>query len=494
MSLVLRTRPTPSRRPVDSNALSDAGLGVREERTAPQPELRRAAMRGGLYLVARQAVSVVLKFVGVMVITRLLGPEGYGAYIAGLNIYLYATLLGQAGIGVYLLRHDGDIPEQVYRTAYTLLLLLSLPLTLLFEAGAHGISERISVAGFEPVIHILILALPFQLLAVPASVRLERRLDYRGVAMLETVSQIGFYALAVPLVMAGFGPLALAAAWLLQQALSCLIAHLITRTRPSFGFDPATARAIARYSATFSAAHWIWQLRVLINPMIVGPALGAHAVGLVGMAIGVLDMLCIIKTIVWRLSVALFAKVQHDRQRLRRAVEETMELQTLAVGTILLGFAWTGHLIVPWLFGERWSGLMDLYPYLALGYFTNATFNMHSSALSVLCRNRDLAVFHIIHVGLFAGVAVVLVRPFGIIGYGLGELVALASYAAVHFYLVQAVGRPRYAPTAIWWLGVAIGLFWQPLGAWAFAAPFIALAIPPSPSRLSFYYDKLRSS
>lgn len=494
MSLILPTRPTPLRRPVDSKALDDAELGVDEKRPAPPPELRRAAMRGGLYLVARQAVSVVLKFIGVMVITRRLGPEGYGAYIAGLNIYLYATLLGQAGIGVYLLRHDGEIPEQVYRTAYTMLAVLSLVLTLLLDAGAHGISERISVAGFEAVINLLILALPFQLLAVPASVRLERRLDYRGVAILETASQIGFYGLAIPLVMAGFGPVALAAAWLLQQVLSCLIAHLITKTRPSFGFDPTTARAIARYSATFSAAHWIWQLRVLINPMIVGPALGAPAVGLVGMAIGVLDMLCITKTIVWRLSVAIFAKVQHDRQRLRQAVEETMELQTLAVGTILLGFAWTGHFIVPWLFSERWSGLMDLYPYLALGYFTNATFNMHSSALSVFRRNRDLAVFHIIHVVLFAGVALMLVRPLGITGYGLGELVALASYAALHFYLVRAVGPLRYAPTVIWWLGVAIGLFWQSFGAWAFAAPLVALLIPPSPSRLSFYYHKLRSS
>ena len=94
---------------------------------------------------------------------------------------------------------------------------------------------------------------------------------------------------------------------------------------------------------------------MLVNPMVVGPALGAQAVGLIGMTIGVLEMLSIIKTIVWRLSVAIFAEVQRDRSKLRQGDRGAMELQTLAIGAILLGFAWTGHIIVPWLFGERWS-------------------------------------------------------------------------------------------------------------------------------------------
>ena len=479
----------------DKSAAPDpAGPGSRGATTSARAPLRRAAMRGGVYLIARQAVSVALKFIGVMLITRVLGPDGYGAYVSGVNIYQYATLLGQTGVGVYLLRHEGDVPDAAYRTVYTMLAALGVLLALLLEAGTHGLSLWIGVAGFDTVMHIIVLALPLQLLALPASVRLERGLDYRSIATLEILGQIVFYILAIPLVTAGFGPASLALGWLLQQAVTCLTAHLMTRTRPSFGFDRATAGSIARYAANFSVASWIWQLRMLVNPMVVGPALGAQAVGLVGITIGVLEMLSIIKTIVWRLSVAIFAKVQHDRSRLRQAIEEAMELQTLAIGAILLGFAWTGHIIVPWLFGARWSGVMSIYPYLALAYFTNAIFNMHSSALSVLCRNRDLAAFHCVHVALFAGTAALLVAHFGTIGYGFGELAALASYGLIHVYLARAVGSPRYLPTLIWWAGVATGLFWQEFGLWAVAAPFLALALPPSPARLASYYRKMRTS
>jgi glycosyltransferase involved in cell wall biosynthesis len=72
-----------------------------------------------------------------------------------------------------------------------------------------------------------------------------------------------------------------------------------------------------------------------------------------------------------------------------------------------------------------------------------------------------------------------------------GDLDGLA--AALNTLLGDRATQNRCAPTAIWWRGVAIGLFWQSFGAWAFAAPFIALVIPPSPSRLSFYDHKLRS-
>ncbi len=445
-------------------------------------------MRGGVYMIARQGVSVLLKFIGVMMITRVLGPEAYGTYVSALNISQYAMLLGLAGVGVYLLRHEGDVPRQVYRTAYTLLAAASLILFVLFEAGSASLSRWVAVSGFEPVMHIMMLALPFQLLAVPASVILERSLDYRRVAMLEIVGQIAYYALAIPLVMMNFGPASLAVAWLLQQATTCIAAHVMARTRPDFGFDRETALSIARYAAKFSAANWIWQLRMLVNPMVVGPALGAQAVGLVGMTIGVLEMLTIIKTIAWRLSVAVLRDFHSNAGKLRRAVTEGMELQLLAVGTILLGFGWTGHIIVPWIFGQRWAPIMDIYPFIALSYLTISPFNMHSAVLSVINRNQDLIVYHILHIAIFAGVAVFAVRAFGLVGYGYAEMTTIPVYVVMHRFLARAIGSPDYRLTLLWWTAAAFGLFWAQLGVWTAALPFLALLTPPSRRRISEFY------
>lgn len=455
--------------------------------------LRQVALKGGVYLVGRQVVSILLKLIGVMLITRVLGPASYGAYVSAFNVYQYALLLGQAGVGVYLLRHQGDVAESSYRTAYTILVGMAVILTFGVEAGTGALSSWIGVEGFDDVMQVMIFALPFQLLAVPASVRLERRFDYKNVAMLEILGQLAYYALAIPLVMMHFGPVALGVAWLVQQVVTCIVAHWVARVVPRFAFDPAVARQIIRYASTFSVANWIWQLRMLMNPLIVGPVLGATAVGIIGMTIGLLEMLSIIKTIVWRLSVAVLGTVQSDAAKLRKAVTEGMELQTLAVGAILLGFGWTGQFIVPVLFGERWAAVMDIYPYIALSYFTIAPFNMHSATMSVINRNHELAVYHAVHILIFATVAYLAVPAFGIYGYGYAEMATIPAYILMHLFLARAIGSPDYRLTAVWWAAVSIGLFWKELGLWAIAVPFAALLLPASIRRLRHYLTIMRA-
>jgi PST family polysaccharide transporter len=451
-----------------------------------EPPLRRAALRGGVYLAARQIVLILFKFVGLILITRVLGPANYGAYVSGINIYNYAAAIGSAGVGVYLLRHEGDVPEQSYGTAYSILLMMGLFLLASIEIAAGVLTNWIGVAGLENVMRIIIIGLPAQLLSIPASVRLERRLDYRSVAMVDIVGQVAFYLLAVPLVMLKFGPSSLAAAWVLQQVVTCLAAHVLAKTYPRFSFDRATARVVVRYAGDFSVANWIWQLRMLVNPLIVGPALGAKAVGIVGMTIGLLIALSAVTAIAWRLSVAILTKFQSNAERLRKAVTEGMELQVLVVGAILLAFGWTGHFIVPRLFGPGWTGVMDIYPYIALSYLTIATFNIHSATLSVVDHNRDLAIYHTISVTIFGSVAYFAVSKFGILGYGYAELATIPAYLVMHIVLARAIGSPDYRLAAIWWFGAAVGLFWQ-LGLWAIAVPFLVLLLPISAKKLYSY-------
>lgn len=454
--------------------------------------LRQTALKGGAYLVGRQVVSIALKAFGVLVITRLLGPAGYGSYVSAFSVYQYILMLGQAGVGVYLLRQEGDVADEAYGTAYTMLAFMTVVLMMALEFGRGSLASWISVEGFSQVAAVIVFALPFQLICVPATVRLERALNFRAIAFLEITGQVFFYLVGAPLVWLQFGPVSLAIALVAQQAVICIATFVLVKTYPKFDFDRGIAKAIFLYAASYSFSNWVWQLRMLVNPMIVGPALGAQAVGLVGMTAGLLDMISVIKTIVWRLSVAILARFQDDLAKLRVAVREGMELQALAIGAAMVGFAWVGPVLVPWFFGARWAPVMDIYPYVALGYFTNALFNMHSSVLSLLKRNFRVAIFHGVHVALFAGVAAIMVPKVGMVGYGYGEVAALVSYVVIHYFTARAVGSPNYMPVVVWWVGIAIGLFWRDLGWWAIAAPFVALALPPSPGRIRYYFDKIR--
>ncbi|SIR47432.1 oligosaccharide flippase family protein [Bosea sp. TND4EK4] len=463
-----------------------------ENPSAAPSSLRRVVLTGGAYLMGRQVLSVCLKLIGVLLITRALGPSAYGAYVAAFALYQYAIALGSAGIGVYLLRMQGEVGEAAYGTMYVLLAGLAIILFAAIELGRRAFGHWMGVDGFESVAAIIAFALPLQLLTIPANVRLERALNYKPIALIEIVGQACYYAVALLLVWFQARPEALAISLIVQNAIVLVLSHVATRGWQRFAFDRSVARQMLRYAVSFSAANWIWQLRMLLNPMIVGPALGAQAVGLIGMAIGLLEMLSIVKTIAWRLSVSMLGRFQQDAAKLRRAVTEGMELQVLAVGAILLGFGWTGGVLVPLVFGARWAPVMDVYPYLAVGYLAAAPFNMHSAALSVLNRNKALAVAFAIHVALFASVAYLAVPRYGMIGYGMGEIAAILAYGAVHMALAREIGSPDYRLAAVWGGAAAIGLFWQQLGLWTVAMPFAALLAPISLRRLASYYRQLR--
>ena len=83
-------------------------------------------------------------------------------------------MFGLAGVGVCLLRYEGNVSDEVYRTAYTILAALSVLLVCCSKPLQATLSHWIGVAGFDTVMHIMVLALPYQFFAVPASVRLER--------------------------------------------------------------------------------------------------------------------------------------------------------------------------------------------------------------------------------------------------------------------------------------------------------------------------------
>jgi O-antigen/teichoic acid export membrane protein len=198
-------------------------------------------------------------------------------------------------------------------------------------------------------------------------------------------------------------------------------------------------------------------------------------------------MLSVIKTIAWRLSVAILTKFRSDIEKLRTAVTEGMELQVLVVGSILLAFGWTGKFIIPRLFGARWLGVMDIYPYIALSYLTISTFNIHSAALSVVNGNRGLAIYNLVSVTIFATVAYFTVSRLGIVGYGYAEMATIPAYFVMHLVLTRAIGSPDYRLAAVWWFGAAVGLFWQ-FESWAIAIPFLALLMPMSLKKLSKYF------
>ena len=443
--------------------------------------LRERVLRGGFYLILRQGLSIGIGFGGMIALTRMIGPANYGLYAGSLALLLFVSEVGRMGVDVYLVRREGEMSSEVYHQAFSLLLLSALVLCAIGFLASPLLSYWIEDPRFVSALQVMLLSVPLLLLCVPATAHLERALDFRSIAIVELAGQLLYYASALPLAWRGFGFWAPIIGFFVWKTWVLLASYILSRYRPRLRWSSSATREMLTYGLSFSSSVWVWQLRRLVNPLVVGRFLGPEGMGYVALAIRLVEVLSFVKNATWRLALAALAKVQRDPVRLRRALEEAMGMQLLGLGPPLAGFALVAPWLLPLLFGERWDAVVLLYPFIAMSYLANAVFNMQSSVLYVFERNWSVTIFHIVHIVLFAGTALLLVDRVGLLGYGLAELVALAGYPVIHFFAIRLFAF-NYNRAIPWLVAFAPPLFlpltglpWG-LGLWVFALGVLLLS------------------
>ena len=468
--------------------------------------LRDLAVRGGVSLVVRQGLGIFVSTVGLILLTRALGPEAYGLWAATFGIYSYVSGLSRWGVDVYLIRRKEEPQPQDYNQAFSLLLLAGLGSAGLAILALPFLEHWVRLEGFAPMAITLFAGLPLPLLSLVPLARLERALDYRKIALIELSGQIAIYIVALPLAYQGLGPWSPVAGVWASQLLTLGLLYGISGYRPRLHWELTRVRSVVAYGVGFSASESLWNLANLVNPLIVGRYVGAEAVGQVALAARLVEQVgsmialpaarlaipvfarvqedpralrahvdhdlgaegvilrphlapALRAVAAGRLSLPVFARIQEDRARLLKVMDRGINLQLMALGPLLaivgLGSPW----VLPLLLGPGWLPVLDVYPFIALSYLVGTAFGLHSSILFVMQR---VAAFRLVNIILFAGTALLLVPRLGIEGYGWAEVLHLPSWILLLAWFQIYVGRPISAKAGVWLIGWAIPLFsWQ---------------------------------
>lgn len=441
------------------------------------PTLRQRVLRGGAYLAARQGVGTLINIAGVLLLTRVIGPAQFGLYAAAVGVFAATQLVAQLGMNVYLVRHPEEPAPEMYHQAAVVL----AGSAALFAAGgvvlAPVIEQITRLEGVRPLIVAAFAAMPVANLTLVPMAHVERALEYRSVTWIELTAQLAFFAVAVPLAFAGWGAWAPLLGWWSQHLVNFGLYHRLVGYRPRWHFDAAVAGRMLRYGIAYAASLWLWHLRRLVNPFVVGRFLGAEAVAFVAVATQITTHLSFVANATWRLATSALARIQHDTRRMASAIGEGMPLQIVAVAPFLVAFGFVAPWIVPAMLGEEWTMIAVVYPFVAAAWVTIAAFNLHCSALYVLGRNGRISAYHAAHSALLLVAAFVLVPRYGLIGYGYAELASMGSFAALHLITTRLVGPIAYEQMAPLLVASMLLLFHTQLGWLSIAGAVLAILL-----------------
>lgn len=468
---------------------------------APQEPLRQKVLRGSGYLIIQHSVTVVGGLFGMLLLTRVLGPGIYGLFSAAQGIFGYLSLIGLMGTNIYLIRERQNASMELFHLAFWWLLFWGTVLTgcalLIFLLIATLWTQA---EGFLPAVMVMCALLPLSLIAQVPAALLERELHYQRTALVETSALIGFYVTAIPLAWLKYGLWAPVAGFLVQQSLLIGGFFLAARYRPRWYWNRQQLRAMLGYSVSQAASYWVYSTHNLVPSLIVLPLAGKEVVGYLAIAGRLLNILSVFLFAALRISMPAFAHVQHDLTRLTRAVNQAMQLQTLALGLSFAGFIVVAPYVLPLLLGARWHTptILTIFAFLAVRYLLAALFGIQGSALYVKKENLTMLLANIAFaVSFFAftyGLMVMLPMPYRLYGYLAAEFLAhLPNYYIVDRGFRRVIGQPDYLAVLLWITAFSCILFASLVSGWLYLGAGLLLLLPPSRRQIGVLYREMRA-
>ncbi len=463
--------------------------------------LREKALRGGVYLTIRKGVGIVLSVLGLMFITRLLGPELYGLYAAAFGFFTYLQTVGEMGTRIYLLRSKQELPLSLFHQAFWWLLFYGVGITLVALALLYIVgSYWVRTEGFVPVAVVMCANLPLTLLSAVPLALLERQLDYKRTTAVELTSQVAYYLVGISLALSGAGVWSVVSAFWVGQVILAVGFFLAARYRPRWYWEKSALSDMLRYSFTQSLSGWIYQMESLAPSMLLLPIAGKEAVGYYSLSMRFLNMLSFASEAIGRLSVPAFAQIQDDPAKLRQAVSESMHLRLLSNGGIYILFALCSLPILNSMLGTKWevSTFFPMFAILAVYMLFSSVIGVYASALYVLRQNGLMVacsatyVVSVFLLGSFGG----WLLPQSLKVYSLALAVVISkvpNFLFVDYGLARMLGRPSYTLTVLWGLGCAIACFAPVFGWWLYLVALPFLVNPISVRTVRSLFQQLRA-
>jgi O-antigen/teichoic acid export membrane protein len=446
------------RSPVDPAALSSMTL---TEVSVSDPFTGETA-RGAIYLAGRYGLGVIVSVGNMLVMTWWIGPHAYGLFVTAVGIVAFLAVVARGGIDTYLVRNQNP-DARMYGTATTLILGASIGIGLTAAAATPLLVRWYGSSEFVAPYLALLMAIPVSALTGIPMAKLERGLEFRQIAGIELAGQSLGLVVAASLAWLHAGVWAPVMGQIAWQVFTLIAAGVCAAIPFRLCFDLKLAKPMLSYGISLTASLRTWQLRTLVNPLIVGRFVGAEGVAYVALAIRIVEALGSFRLAAGRMAIAALARLQDRRDEFRRTLEQALYLQVVTLGPLLCAFALLGRYIVQHVIGARWMPSMQIYPFAAAGVLVNSVYNLQASALFVVGKQWLVMRSYMAHVVLLATTTLILLPRLGLIGYGWAELVACSAYCLIHSGLAGTVPI-SYQRLRPWVAGFVAGLFLVPVG------------------------------
>ncbi len=427
--------------------------------------LSSQALGNFMWMFGGGGIAAVLRIAVLVVLARLLSPSDFGLVSAALTVVALAVVFGRIGVAPAIIQ-TVELTEAHIRTAISSTLVLGTTVAALVFLLAKQIAALYAMPDLVPLVRAFSVLFLLYGLGMVSGALIERRMQFRELAMIRLTSYVFGYALvAIVLARLGFGAWALVIGQLAQVSIETTCFLIIARAGLRPGFDWPVFRRMIRFGFGVTLTQLGNYAARNVDYFVVGRMLGTAPLGHYSRAYVLLTQPSqLVGSMGDKVLFPAMASVQGDKARMARAVNSALALCAMVQVPLSVLLIIAGPELILVLMGPQWSETILPFQILIAALYFRTAYKfvntlMRSSGSVYLSALWQWTYAVFVAIGAFGGVA------WGLLGVAAGVSLAVAACFGLGLFLAHSRMRVSTAPglralarhTALA-LGLAIGL------------------------------------
>lgn len=333
--------------------------------------------------IAVQGISFVLN----IILARLLTPHDYGTIGMILIFLTFSNIFVDSGLSRALIQRQ-DRTENDFSTVLIFNILISVLLYVILFFAAPAIADFYDTPELVTLQRVFFLVLIIDSLSVVQSAKLQIKVDFKSIALINAVATIISGSIAVWSAYNNFGVWALVIQSLTKSLVSVVCFWIVGKWIPKTGFNKDSFKKLFGFSSKLLVCGLLGTTFTNVYNLIIGKYYNPTSLGFYTRAQQFPELTAgTLNSVMNTSTFPLMATLQNKRDELILTFRRLIRLSALVIFPTMVGLSVLSDEIILVLLGEIWLPTSDLLFWLALSYIFTPLSALNLNLLNAIGRS-----------------------------------------------------------------------------------------------------------
>lgn len=398
--------------------------------------LKEKTVSGMMWGAVGKVGTLTINFLSNLVLARLLMPEDFDC-IGMLAIFLaVSNIFIQGGLGTALIQKKNPTKLD-YSTVFYWNLVFAVVFYVILFAIAPAVARFYGLPILQPMLRVQSSVLIIQSFAIVQITQLQKRMDFRALAIRNMAAALAGTLIAIPMAFHGYGAWSLVASAILAAIVNVLLLWKMSDWRPSLEFSFASLKQLFSFGGLMLLSSLAETLYTNLQGLIIGKRFPAGNLGYYMQAKKLEEVpVTGLSSIVNDVTFPAFAKLQDDPDRLLEGMRKSTKALSFVNFPMMILLMIIALPLITLLYGAKWETSAPYFQILCISGLIYTINTLNTNVIKALGKGKIYFVVQIIKRTI--GIALIF---FGM-RYGIyGLLWAVASVSYISFIINALVSK-----------------------------------------------------